>query len=142
MRKPYLGIWLDHKQAHLIWLDEDGESDLQHAQADYAEGREKTDRAASGRTGVYGGVAPHANVEDKRRRQARQFYEKIFRAVRRAENVYIFGPGQAKRELLKRLQRHKDFDGRIQAVESAEKMTQAQMAARVRKFFGLPRPVV
>ncbi|MHC4479932.1 MAG: hypothetical protein ACYS8K_03110 [Planctomycetota bacterium] len=140
MRSPYLGVWLDHREAYLLWVSEDGQAELQHARADYPEKAERVERAMSGRQGVYGGLAPHAELHEKQRRAAVQFYEKIFRAIRKAENVYIFGPGQARKELHKRLREHKDFNGHIRAVESAEKMSEPQMAARVRSFFDLPHP--
>lgn len=142
MTKPYLGIWVDHREAYFIWVDEKGEAELQHAAAEYPEARERTGRAMSGRTGVYGGVAPHASVREKQQREARRFYETIFRAIRGAQKVYIFGPGQAKRELRKRLGQHKGFTGEIVAVESAQKMTEATMTAEVRQFFGFPRSAV
>jgi hypothetical protein len=142
MAKPYLGIWLDHREAYLIWLDENGEADVQHAEADYPEEGQKADRAIGGRAGAYGAVAPHAHLEEKQHREAKRFHDKLFRAVRTAERVYIFGPGKAREELAKRLREHKDFTGHIRAVESAEKMTHAQMAARVRSFFGVPHAAV
>ncbi len=139
MTKPYLGVWVDHKQAFLLWMDEQGEADVQHTEADYPERGEKSDRVQAGAGTVYGGMAPHAHVEQKRQQQSKKFYDTLFRAIRKAPEVYIFGPGQAKKELQKRLKEHKDFNGRIRAVESAKKMSEAQMAAKVRGFFGLPR---
>jgi len=142
MAKPYLGVWIDHREAYLIWLDESGEADVQHAEAEYPEEGQRAGRAIAGRGGAYGAVAPHMHLEEKQRREAKRFYDKLFRAMRTAERVYIFGPGKAREELSKRLREHKDFTGHVLAVEGAEKMTHAQMAARVRSFFGLRRAAV
>jgi len=139
MKKPYLGIWLDHRDAYLIWADADGETRLQHAQADYEENRKRPGGAVAQPTGVHGGVPPHADIEDKRRQQKKRFYESLFREIQKAERVYLFGPGLAKRELAKALEAHKDFHGTVAGVDSAEKMTRPQMVAEVRDFFGLPR---
>jgi hypothetical protein len=46
----------------------------------------------------------------------------------------LFGPGEAKGELKKRLERKK-MGGRIAAVETVDKMTDGQIAAKVRKHF-------
>ncbi|MCX6555193.1 MAG: hypothetical protein NTZ12_09310 [Candidatus Aminicenantes bacterium] len=46
----------------------------------------------------------------------------------------IFGPGEAKGELKKRLERD-GLGGRIAAVETVDKMTDRQIAAKVRKRF-------
>jgi hypothetical protein len=139
MAKPYLGIWVDHREAYLIWADENGEVEVQHAEAEYPEAGQKGDRAVAGRGGAFGALAPHAHLEEKQHREARRFYDRIYRATRKAQYVYIFGPGKARNELRKRLQEHKDFAGEVKGVEGAEKTSQAQMAARVRSFFGLPR---
>ena len=141
MKKPYLGIWLDHRQAYLIWMDEQGVAEVRHTEAAPAEGGEKADRTVAGKTGVYGAVAPHTTVEQKRRQQARRLYDRIIRTMRGGPQVYVFGPGQAKKELQSRLSEHKEFSGRVVAAESAGKMSEAQMVARVKKFFGLHRSV-
>jgi hypothetical protein len=46
--------------------------------------------------------------------------------------VQIFGPGEAKGELKKRLE-SKGFKGHILAVETVDKMTDRQIAAKVRE---------
>jgi hypothetical protein len=46
----------------------------------------------------------------------------------------IFGPGEAKGELTKRLERI-DLSGRIVSVETVDKMTERQIAAKVRRYF-------
>jgi hypothetical protein len=48
--------------------------------------------------------------------------------------VFIFGPGEAKVELERKLAREKSSPP-ILAVEAADKMTDRQIAAKVRKFF-------
>lgn len=137
MLKPYLGVWIDHREAYLIWADEEGNTEVQHAAADYPE-RAKRRHQATSAGGVYGGVAPHASLAEKQKREAKRFQERIFKAIRTADNVLVFGPGQAKKELVARLEEHKDFNGRVRGVESAERMSEGQMAARVREFFELP----
>jgi hypothetical protein len=139
MTKPYLGVWLDHREVFLIWVSEDGEVGTEHATMDYSGNGEKSGLAKSAGSGVYGGLAPHADPTQKRHRQYRKFYDRIYRAARQADAVYIFGPGQAKQELEKFLAGHKDFNGRIRAVESAERMSEPQMVARVRQFFHIER---
>lgn len=139
MSKPYLGIWLDHRDAYLIWADENGEAQLQHAQAQHEERRKRAGGVVAGRTGVHGGVPPHSDVEDRRRQHRKRFYQDLLRSAQRAERLYLFGPGLAKRELAKALEERKDFGGEIAGVGSAEKMTGPQMVAQVRDFFGLPR---
>ena len=54
--------------------------------------------------------------------------------IRDAESIQIFGPGEAKGELEKRLE-HEGLKAHILAVEAADKMTDRQIAAKVRERF-------
>ena len=112
---------------------------MQHVESEQNSTELQEGRVMSGRMGVYGGLAPHASPEDKRRRQAERLYERIVKAARVADRVYIFGPGLAKKELEKKMKRHKAFADRVAGLEGADKMSSAQMTARVKEFFGLPR---
>jgi hypothetical protein len=56
------------------------------------------------------------------------------RKAHHAESILLFGPGEAKGELRKRLERDK-LGGRIVAVETVDKMTDRQIAAKVRGYF-------
>ena len=64
-----------------------------------------------------------------------RYYDSVVASVRDAASLIIFGPGEAKGELKKRLEKAK-LDGRVAALETADKMTDPQIAAKVRKFFG------
>ena len=62
------------------------------------------------------------------------YYDAVIAAVRNADSILIFGPGKAKGELKKRLVKHK-LGGRVAAVETVDKMTDRQIAAKVREYF-------
>jgi hypothetical protein len=62
------------------------------------------------------------------------YYEAVIASIRDAESILIFGPGEAKGELKKRLEKSK-LGGRIVGVETADKMTDRQIAAKVRQYF-------
>ena len=48
---------------------------------------------------------------------------------------YIVGPGEAKIELRKEIEKRKEFASKKLHVETADKMTEKQIKARVRQFF-------
>jgi len=50
------------------------------------------------------------------------------------ESILIIGPGEAKGELVKRLERD-EIGGRIVGIETVDKMTNRQIAERVRQQF-------
>jgi hypothetical protein len=77
------------------------------------------------------------SLEDKRpkiREVLNEFYDEVVAMVRGADTIQIFGPGEAKGELEKRLERA-GLKERVLAIEAADKMTDRQIAAKVRKRF-------
>jgi hypothetical protein len=54
--------------------------------------------------------------------------------IRDAESILIFGPGEAKGELEEHLERN-NLGGRIVGIETVDKMTDRQIAAKVRQYF-------
>jgi len=62
------------------------------------------------------------------------YYDAVIASIGDAESILIFGPGEAKGELNKRLKRNK-LGGRIAGVETVDKMTDRQIAAKVRQRF-------
>jgi hypothetical protein len=62
------------------------------------------------------------------------FYDGVIAWIRDVETVQIFGPGEAKGELEKRL-KEKGFKGHIVAIETMDKMTDRQISAKVREHF-------
>ncbi len=63
------------------------------------------------------------------------YYDGVIEVLGDAESILIFGPGEAKSELKKRLERH-NLGGRIAAMETVDRMTNRQVAAKVRQHFG------
>jgi hypothetical protein len=62
------------------------------------------------------------------------YYDALIACIRDAESILIFGPGEAKGELKERLKRNK-LGGRVVGFETIDKMTDRQIAAKVRRFF-------
>jgi hypothetical protein len=58
----------------------------------------------------------------------------VIACIREADSILIFGPGEAKGEPMERLKRNK-LGGRIAAIETVDKMTDRQIAAKVRAYF-------
>ena len=58
----------------------------------------------------------------------------VIARIREAEAVLIFGPGEAKRELEKRIA-HEKAKVQIVGVETTDKLTDRQIATKVRNYF-------
>ncbi|MGB2630260.1 MAG: hypothetical protein WBD17_03385, partial [Candidatus Omnitrophota bacterium] len=62
------------------------------------------------------------------------YYDAVISCIRDAEAILIFGPGEAKGELKKRIVKNK-LCNRIVGIETIDKMTDRQIAAKVRRYF-------
>jgi hypothetical protein len=86
----------------------------------------------------YSGAAQEDVAEDQRDKRfsghLNQYYDQVITRIRDAESILILGPGEAKVELEKRLE-GEGLSGRIVGVETVDKMTDRQIAARVRHRF-------
>jgi hypothetical protein len=73
-------------------------------------------------------------LDNKFTEQLNKFYEKVIDQIRAAQAVFIFGPGEAKGELEKRIA-HEKINVQIIGIETADKLTDRQIAAKVRIAF-------
>ncbi len=62
------------------------------------------------------------------------YYDEVISVLRNAESILLFGPGEAKGELKKRLE-EKNPTYHIETVETVDQMTDRQIAAKVREYF-------
>jgi hypothetical protein len=119
------GLWIDHRKAVLVIISEAGE-ELQKIDS----GMEKHVRFESR------GKDEEGSAEDMRDRQfenrLNEYYDRVIAAVRDTDLIYIFGPGEAKHELEHRLERA-GLRKCIAAVETVDRMTDRQIAAKVRE---------
>lgn len=124
-----IGLWIDQREAVLVSLAGEAETITRIA-------------SEVGRPKRYTTRAEPLKAEDMLdRRQAnylRQYYQKVVAAVREADAIFIFGPGEAKGELAKQLEAA-NLGGRVVGLEPADKLTDRQIAARVRAQFA-PAP--
>jgi hypothetical protein len=140
--KKCVGLWLDHKRAVVVTLNRNqepfsGNRDM----VEFIESRiERTLRLSGGsqsRKKPYGPqeIAVDGKPEDRRKRQLRKYYGEIKRRLKDADGIFLFGPGEAKLELKKEVEKTKELINRINAVETTDKMTDRQIIARVKAFF-------
>ena len=78
------------------------------------------------------------SAEDQRDRRftghLNKYYDEVIACIRDADSILILGPGEAKIELEERLGKEA-LRGRIVGIETTDKMTDRQVAARVRQRF-------
>ncbi len=62
------------------------------------------------------------------------YYDEVISCLRPAKAILLFGPGEAKGELKKRIERDK-LDLRISRFETMDKMTERQISQKVRRHY-------
>jgi stalled ribosome rescue protein Dom34 len=131
--KKEIGLWIDHREAIIVTVT-DGREAVKHIVSH--SGKHMRYSGSSHPTTPEG--LKEVTSEDQRDRKfgniLNKYYDEVIAAIREAETIQIFGPGEAKGELQKRIQ-HEGLKAHILAIESADKMTDRQISAKVRERF-------
>ena len=128
-----VGLWIDHRKAVIVAVTDQAEATTLIIS--------KIEKQL-GRSGGARSITPYESqqvpADDTRERKftghLNIYYDAVIASIRDAESILIFGPGEAKGELKKRLEGDK-LGGRIVSIETVDKMTDRQIAAKVRQHF-------
>jgi hypothetical protein len=118
-----VGIWIDHEKAVIVFVSRDGQQ-VSEIDSDITPHHRQSGEIVPGDDLRLNQATEHLN----------RYYDKVVAAIHHVELAFIFGPGEAKGELEKRLE-HAKFKGRVVAVEPADHMTIPQIAAKARDHF-------
>lgn len=131
--KTTAGLWVDHRKAVIAIVSGAGEKTLE-----IRSNVEKQPGRFAGVRSTTPYEAQKIQADDSHEREftghLNNYYDEVIAAIRDAESILLFGPGEAKAELRKRLERDK-LGGHIIAIETVDKMTDRQIAAKVREYF-------
>ena len=140
--KKYVGIWLDHREAVVVYLLNNqpltgGNQEMIERIESDIERRVRLSGGSRSRKTPFGpqDISVDGKQEDRVKLQLRKFYQQIIQRLSDADRILIFGPGEAKIELKKEVEKTKQLAGRIKKVEATDKMTIRQIAAKTREFF-------
>jgi len=131
--KTTVGLWIDHRKAILVAVTNKGEeTKLIISKVEKQPGRFAGIRS----TTPY--ESQQVRADDSRERKftghLNIYYDAVIACIRDAESILIFGPGEAKGELQKRIKKNK-LSGRIVGIETVDKMTDRQIELKVRQYF-------
>jgi hypothetical protein len=127
------GVWIDHKRAVVVLISPLGEevkkigSGIVKHPWPVGAPRERNSYTPNDFTA-------EDRLERKRAYQLSAFYDEVIAYIGAAEAVLILGPGEAKGEFKKRID-SKQHQGLISELATVDKMTDRQIAARVREHF-------
>jgi len=127
-----IGLWIDHKKAVIVFL-ENGKEEIKQVESNL----EKHARFRGGARAKtpYGAQFFTAETQIDRRfkEHLNKYYQQVISAIGSTTSLLVFGSGEAKHELEKHL-REKGQVKNIH-IETADKMTERQIAAKVRDHF-------
>jgi hypothetical protein len=131
--KTKVGLWIDHRKAIVVAITDKGEETRLIISKVERQLRRSGDSPLEG---AYDKAQAPARNSRQRTLTAHLnlYYGAVVACIRDAEAILIFGPGEAKGELKKRLKKS-DLNGRIVGMETVDKMTDHQVAAKVRQHF-------
>ena len=120
--KTTAGLWIDHKKAVIAFVV-GKETEVKFISSNI----EKHHRQS--------GVSTPADIRQRELTEhLNVYYDEVVSCIREAKSILIFGPGEAKGELKKRLEKD-NLGGRIVGIEPADRMTDPQIVAKVRGQF-------
>ena len=105
-------LWTSHKHAIIVSIT-DGVEKILHVESEAKRG-----------------------VEETWRQHLNEYYRKVILAIQDAQEIFIFGPAQAKMELKVEILKSEPRSHRVVGTETANTMTQDQLVARAREMCG------
>ena len=131
--KKIAGLWIDHRKAVIVVITSKGEvTKVIKSNVEKQPGRFDGVRS----TDSY--EALQVSADDRLQRSftghLNNYYDEVIATIRDAGSILIFGPGEAKGELKNRIEKYKPSKS-VVAVETNDKMTDRQIAVKVREHF-------
>ena len=121
--KTTVGLWIDHKKAAIVFVTGKVE-EIKLISSNIEKQRGQSDMSVP--------------ADDSRQRELKErlnrYYDEVIASLLNAKEILLMGPGEAKGELKKRIERH-SLNGRTIDVETVDKMTDGQIVAKVREHF-------
>ena len=131
--KREVGLWINHTKAIIVTIT-GAEDELRQVRSNI----ESHIRFSGGSLAnpLYG--TSNISGEGKQSQMLKNcltaFYDNVVLMIRNADSVWIFGPGEAKTELMKHLKREKFFPI-IVGTETLEKLTDRQFTTKIRQLY-------
>jgi hypothetical protein len=130
MMQGRVGIWVDHRDAFVLRPH----AEEQRVTVVHSDAETQSRRASDLESGPFEPLQQQS--DDVRQRkytsELNQYYDRVIEQIGEPESLLIFGPGEAKLELRGRLDKHR-FARVDVRVETADRMTEAQMLEYVRR---------
>jgi hypothetical protein len=131
--KTVAGLWIDHREAVIVILSDKGQ-ETRRVKSHVEKQLRRSGRSPPPARFEAQMVPADDSQEREYSGHLANFYDEVISCLRPAEAILLFGPGEAKGELRKRIQGNK-LDVRIKCFETSDKMTERQILQKVRQHY-------
>lgn len=128
-----IGIWLDTRMAYVIHI-KDKEAEIQEISSQVEDFHPTGGARSKTLWGPQDSLDEHKYLERKKH-QLQNYFQEIIKKIQKGDDLYVFGPAEAKIGLQKIIAAKKQFPGNLLAVETADQMTKNQKVRQVKAFF-------
>jgi hypothetical protein len=138
--KTRIGLWIDHRRAVIVQPSDTVEDiNVILSNTERHPGRDDAERPGEAFESLQ--VQADDVTDRKFEQHLNTYYDEVIACVKGANSLLIMGPGEAKGELVRRLE-HKHKSERVVEVETTDKLTDRQVVAKVHEHFKAVPPVI
>jgi stalled ribosome rescue protein Dom34 len=124
-----VGIWIDHKKAVIVTASADGLATTTLA----------SEVEAHPHFGGQQDGGGEKKYEERRRHDLDRYYDEVISRVTTPGGLLVLGPGEAKREFVKRFSQVRPDARCVVDIETTGALTDPQIAAKVQEHFSIAR---
>lgn len=130
-----IGIWIDYSQTIIGEVKKNEveisviSSEIDHQLRIEGETADKTRFSSQHRSNN-----EHRN-ENRHQEQVKKYIKSVFEEIKNADAIYIIGPAEAKKEMVKYYTENNKNDNNIVGVEPCNKLTENQLKAKFQEFY-------
>jgi hypothetical protein len=134
--KKQVGIWMNTDKAVLVNLLDGKEDKVQTIESEVeSRPHNPRDEKPGAKTGSVL-LDMDKKMTQRKIHQLHEYFEKVIHCITSdTGEIFLFGPANTKKHFEKELKKHPVYHDRKLDIEAADKMTQPQMIAKVKKHF-------
>mgnify|MGYP001572111495 FL=1 len=139
--RNYAGLWIDHEGAVIVKLEGENElvvkvkSAIAQDQHGHFKGGARTPSSNTSYSTGPANLSSESKYEKNYEGKLHVYYQDVISIIKDVDQLYIFGPSEAKKELENEISHSKTLASKVKKIETADKMTDEQIKARVIQFF-------
>jgi len=122
-QKQYAGVWLDNTKALIITNNPDNDGG-EYLITDKVKAKES-----------HGGGSEHS-LNNAKQSDTLKYFKSVSSLLINYDEILVFGPGKSQEQFQNHLQEDAQFNNKQITIDSAGQLTDPQMIAKVRDFFG------